>query len=249
MSHTLHHEMDGTEPLLDIRNLTVRYGAITALEDVSLTVYPGQMVSLIGANGAGKSTLLRTISGLVDVASGTILFRQGDLIRVAPHQRARLGIAHVPEGRGVFANLTVAENLKLATYGRRQVEGYRQDLDRIYTLLPKLAERRSQMAGSLSGGEQQMLAVARAMLMRGDLLLLDEPSMGLAPVVARTIFELIASLAAEGTTILLVEQNARAALRLAQRGYVLENGRITLAGNAQDLLRDPQIDAAYLGAM
>ena len=249
MSHTLHHEMDGTEPLLDIRNLTVRYGAITALEDVSLTVYPGQMVSLIGANGAGNSTLLRTISGLVDVASGTILFRQGDLIRVAPHQRARLGIAHVPEGRGVFANLTVAENLKLATYGRRQVEGYRQDLDRIYTLLPKLAERRSQMAGSLSGGEQQMLAVARAMLMRGDLLLLDEPSMGLAPVVARTIFELIASLAAEGTTILLVEQNARAALRLAQRGYVLENGRITLAGNAQDLLRDPQIDAAYLGAM
>ncbi len=240
--------MCDTIPLLEVRNLTVRYGAITALDDVSLAIYPGQLVTLIGANGAGKSTLLRTISGLVDITSGSIFYRQLELSRTSPSHRVRMGIAHVPEGRGIFANLTVSENLKLARFGRTKTEGFSHDLERVYSLLPILAERKHQMAGSLSGGEQQMLAVARAMLMRGELLLLDEPSMGLAPVITRTIFDLIGSVAAEGATILLVEQNAKAALRLAQRGYVLENGRITLSGSATDLLSDPRIDAAYLGA-
>jgi branched-chain amino acid transport system ATP-binding protein len=240
------------QPLLDVTDLQVAYDGIKALQGISLQVKPGEIVTLIGANGAGKSTLLRAISGQVPTRGGTIRFGGESLARIAAHKIVERGIAHVPEGRGIFANLTVAENLKLSTWTRKDRQSLPQEYDRVYALFPRLQERRQQLAGSLSGGEQQMLAVARAMLIcgrgdRGKLMLLDEPSMGLAPLLVRDIFAALQDINAEGITILLVEQNARQALKLAHRGYVLETGRIVLAGDSAELLADPRVTAAYLG--
>jgi len=233
--------------LLSVQDLQVAYGNILALQGISLDVHEGEIVTLIGANGAGKSTLLRTISGLVPARSGRILFDALDLRQVPAHRIVEMGIAHVPEGRGIFANLSVLENLKLATWSRKDRPNLRRDLERVFSLFPRLAERQNQLAGTLSGGEQQMLAVARALMTRGRIMLLDEPSMGLAPVLVREIFQTLREINAAGTTILLVEQNARQALKLAHRGYVLETGRITLAGAAQELMDHPKVKAAYLG--
>jgi branched-chain amino acid transport system ATP-binding protein len=233
--------------LLSIQDLHVAYGNILALQGISLEVHQGEIVTLIGANGAGKSTLLRAISGLVPIRSGKIVFGDTDLRTVPAHRIVEMGISHVPEGRGIFANLTVLENLKLATWSRKDRQNLRQDYQRVFDLFPRLAERQHQLAGTLSGGEQQMLAVARALMTRGRLMLLDEPSMGLAPVLVREIFNILREINAAGTTILLVEQNARQALKLAHRGYVLETGRITLFGSAQELSNNPSVKAAYLG--
>ena len=233
--------------LLKVDNLQVAYSGIQALRDVSLEVHEGEIVSLIGANGAGKSTLLRAISGLVPVSGGELHFRGVNLRGVPAHRIVEMGIAHVPEGRRVFANLTVLENLRLATWTRRDRGALQEDYERIFHLFPRMCERRGQLAGSLSGGEQQMLALARALMTRGRLLLLDEPSMGLAPVLVSTIFHTLRTINAGGTTILLVEQNAHQALALANRAYVLETGAITLSGTGQALLTDPRVNEAYLG--
>jgi branched-chain amino acid transport system ATP-binding protein len=233
---------------LDIQNLTVSYGAITALTDVSLHIERGEIVTLIGANGAGKTTLLRTISGLLKPRAGVITWQENHPIQ---NRRAdeivRLGISHVPEGRQVFANMCVRENLNLGAYQRNDKAGISSDLDRIYSLFPVLAERREQRSGTLSGGEQQMLAIGRAMMARPQLLLLDEPSLGLAPLIVRKIFQIIREINAEGTTIFLVEQNAHMALATANRGYVLQTGRVIKTAAAKDLLADPEVRAAYLG--
>ena len=233
--------------LLSIQNLHVAYGSILALQGISVEVREGEIVTLIGANGAGKSTLLRAISGVVPVRSGRITFGGADLNSIPAHRIVELGIAHVPEGRGIFANLTVLENLKLATWSRKDRLNLQREYQRVFEIFPRLAERQSQLAGTLSGGEQQMLAVGRALMTRGRLLLLDEPSMGLAPVLVREIFQTLREINARGTTILLVEQNARQALKLAQRGYVLETGRLTVAGSAAELMDNPNVKAAYLG--
>lgn len=233
--------------LLSIQNLHVAYGSILALQGISVEVHEGEIVALIGANGAGKSTLLRAISGIVPIRSGTITFDAADLGSVPAHRIVEMGVAHVPEGRGIFANLTVQENLKLATWSRKDRKNLSQEYQRVFDLFPRLAERQDQLAGTLSGGEQQMLAVARALMTRGRLMLLDEPSMGLAPVLVREIFQTLREINAAGTTILLVEQNARQALKLAHRGYVLETGRLTVAGTAKELMDNPSVKAAYLG--
>lgn len=234
--------------LLSIQDLHVAYGNILALQGISLEVREGEIVTLIGANGAGKSTLLRAISGIVPIRSGRITFDGTDLGAIPAHRVVEMGVAHVPEGRGIFANLTVLENLKLATWSRKDHRNLRKDYERVFAIFPRLAERQNQLAGTLSGGEQQMLAVGRALMTRGRLVLLDEPSMGLAPVLVREIFQTIREINAAGTTILLVEQNARQALKLANRGYVLETGRLTVAGNAKELMNDPAVKDAYLGA-
>jgi branched-chain amino acid transport system ATP-binding protein len=233
--------------LLSIQNLQVAYGNIVALQGISLEVHEGEIVTLIGANGAGKSTLLRAISGVVPVRSGKITFDESDLGSVPAHRIVELGVAHVPEGRGIFANLTVLENLKLGTWSRKDRKDLRHEYQRVFDIFPRLSERQDQLAGTLSGGEQQMLAVGRALMTRGRLLLLDEPSMGLAPVLVREIFQTLRAINNAGTTILLVEQNARQALKLAHRGYVLETGRLTLAGAAHELMDNPSVKAAYLG--
>jgi len=233
--------------LLRIDGLTVRYGAIEALSGVSLDVREGEIVTLIGANGAGKSTLLMTISGLLRAAQGTITFAGGDITRVPPHRIVRMGVAHVPEGRRVFAELSVDDNLDLGGYARRPGRELREDRDRVYRLFPKLAERRHRRAGTLSGGEQQMLAIGRGLMARPKLLLLDEPSLGLAPVLVIEIFRALQEINREGATILLVEQNAHMALRIAARGYVLESGRVALSGAAASLEDNPKAREAYLG--
>lgn len=238
--------MSANNVLLSIEDLHVSYDSIRALQGVSIEVRVGEIVTLIGANGAGKSSLLRAISGLVPAQQGKIIFDGLDLRTVPAHRIVELGVAHVPEGRGIFANLTVLENLKLATWSRKDRD-LSQDYERVFNLFPRLAERRSQQAGTLSGGEQQMLAVARALMTRGRLMLLDEPSMGLSPVLMREIFQTLREINAAGTTILLVEQNARQALKLAHRGYVLETGRLVLAGTAAQLASDPKVKEAYLG--
>jgi branched-chain amino acid transport system ATP-binding protein len=233
--------------LLVIENLSVHYGAIKALHGLSVEVEPGEIVTLIGANGAGKSTTLRAVSGLVRPSGGTIKFDGRDLSGLAPHKILRLGLAQVPEGRGIFPNLTVDENLDLGAFvrkNRKEVEG---DRERVFALFPRLRERLDQRAGTLSGGEQQMLAIGRALLARPRLLLLDEPSLGLAPQLVQTIFKIIREINASGTTIFLVEQNAHMALRVAHRGYVMENGRITLEGPAGELLANDEVRRAYLG--
>jgi branched-chain amino acid transport system ATP-binding protein len=237
--------LNGT--FLSIQDLHVAYGNILALQGVSVEVREGEIVTLIGANGAGKSTLLRAISGIVPVRSGRITFGSSDLGSIPAHRIVELGVAHVPEGRGIFANLTVQENLKLATWSRKDRKDLRQEYERVFAIFPRLAERQEQPAGTLSGGEQQMLAVARALMTRGRLMLLDEPSMGLAPVLVREIFQTLREINKTGTTILLVEQNARQALKLANRGYVLETGRLTVAGSATQLMDNPRVKAAYLG--
>jgi len=239
--------MNSKGELLSILDLQVAYGNILALQGISLEVREGEIVTLIGANGAGKSTLLRAISGVVPIRSGKINFGGADLGTVPAHRIVELGVAHVPEGRGIFANLTVLENLTLATWSRKDRQNLRQEYQHVFDLFPRLAERQAQLAGTLSGGEQQMLAVGRALMTRGRLLLLDEPSMGLAPVLVREIFQTLREINSAGTTILLVEQNARQALKLAHRGYVLETGRLTVAGPADELMDNPSVKAAYLG--
>jgi branched-chain amino acid transport system ATP-binding protein len=233
--------------MLEVSNLEVRYGAIRALRDVSLHVYAGEVVTLIGANGAGKSTLLRTISGLVRPSNGSIRFEGRDITRTPPDRIVQMGIGHAPEGRGVFANLTVRENLLLGAYTRRDADGIRRDMDRITSLFPRLAERMNQLAGTLSGGEQQMLAIGRALMGRPRLLMLDEPSLGLAPLLVQEIFRTLKEINEAGTTILLVEQNAHMALHIANRGYVLQTGEVVLQDTAQALLQNELVREAYLG--
>lgn len=234
-------------PQLEVRNLEVRYNGIQALHGVSFKVNRGEIVTLIGANGAGKSSILRAISGLIRF-TGDIVFDGSDLGPIPAHSIVGLGIAHVPEGRGIFGNLTVQENLHLATWQRQGKGEVEADYDRVFALFPRLKERRQQPAGTLSGGEQQMLAVGRALMSRGSLLLLDEPSMGLAPRLVQEIFRIIEDINRTGTTILLVEQNANMALRIAHRAYVLETGRVVLAGTGLELSDNPRIKEAYLGA-
>jgi branched-chain amino acid transport system ATP-binding protein len=234
--------------LLEVVGLEVRYGGIRALKGIDLEVREGEVVCLIGANGAGKSTSLRALTGLVPAASGTIRYAGSDLARMPVHARARLGMALVPEGRGVFPRLTVAENLSMGAYARSDGAGIAEDLERVYGLFPRLKERQGQRAGTLSGGEQQMLSLARALMSRPRLLLLDEPSMGLAPLAVQTIFETIRLIAGQGMTLLLVEQNARLALEASHRGYVLEGGRVVHQGESATLLASPKVRAAYLGA-
>jgi branched-chain amino acid transport system ATP-binding protein len=233
--------------MLTLENINAYYGAIHALRNVSLTVRAGEVVTLIGANGAGKSTTLRAITGLVVPKSGRVIFEGEDIAGVPAHKLVARGISMAPEGRGVFANLTVLENLEMGAYLVKDGSRVKQDLERCFSLFPRLNERIKQRAGTLSGGEQQMLAIARALMSRPRLLLLDEPSLGLAPLVCHTIFSTIDSIKAAGTTVLLVEQNANAALKHADRGYVLETGEISFEGTAAEVLNDPRIRKAYLG--
>ncbi len=236
-----------TKPLLEISGLYVNYGGIQALQDVNMVVYPGEIVSLIGANGAGKSTTLRTISRLINPRRGKISYNGQDITRLRPDQVVQLGIAQSPEGRRMLARQTVLDNLRLGAYTRSDRNEIQADIERQFQRFPRLAERRNQLAGTLSGGEQQMLAIARAVMSRPKLLLMDEPSLGLAPLVVREIFAIIRDLHAAGVTILLVEQNANLALQNADRGYVLEAGRITISGHASDLIDDEGVRRAYLG--
>ena len=233
--------------LLDIRGLTVAYGGIEAVRGVDLRVEEGELVALIGANGAGKTTTLKALAGLLRPVAGSVRYKSEDVTGLASHVLIRKGVALVPEGRGVFSRLTVEENLAMGAYIRNDRGAVRDDLDRVLELFPRLGERRAQVAGTLSGGEQQMLAIGRAMMSRPRLLLLDEPSMGLAPLMVRKIFEVIQSIAAQGVTILLVEQNALLALQAATRGYVMESGAITLEDSGPALLASPQVRQAYLG--
>ena len=233
--------------LITLENLQVSYGGIRAVKGVDLTVEPGELVCLIGANGAGKTTTLRAITGLVRAAGGRIVYDGEDIAALKPHEISRRGLALVPEGRGVFAQLTIEENLAMGAYSRNDRAGVAADLERAFTLFPRLKERRRQTAGTLSGGEQQMLAISRALMSRPKLLLLDEPSMGLAPIMVEKIFEVIRGISADGVTMLLVEQNARLALEVSRRGYVLESGQVTISGEARALLGDPRIREAYLG--
>ncbi len=236
--------------MLEVNNLQVSYGAIKALKGISFHVDEGEIVTLIGANGAGKSTILRTISGIVRAQSGSIKFQGQNLLTARADKIVGMGIAHVPEGRRIFANLTVEENLQLAAWLRmsKEREAVARDFERAFTLFPRLKERLHQRAGTLSGGEQQMLAIGRALMTRGKLMLLDEPSMGLAPILVRDIFNIVREINQSGTTILLVEQNARMALRIANRGYVLETGAVVMEGPADVLAKSPEVRSAYLAA-
>ena len=233
--------------MLELKNIAVSYGAIRALHDVSLTVNAGEIVTLIGSNGAGKTTTLRAVSGLVRPANGEILFEGKSIASVPPHEIVRLGIVQSPEGRGIFSNMTVSENIELGAFTRNDKDGIAKDRERSLDLFPRLRERINQMAGTLSGGEQQMLAMARALLARPRLLLLDEPSLGLAPQIVKVIFQIIREINKTGTTILLVEQNAHMALNVAHRAYVLEVGRIAMEGKASDLAASDEVRKAYLG--
>lgn len=234
-------------PLLDIRNMDVAYGGIRAVRQLNLHVHPGERVALIGANGAGKSTTLRAICGLVPLAAGSVHYQGKSLAGQPVHAMVRQGLVMVPEGRGIFPQLTIEENLHMGAYSRQDKINFAQELQQVYQRFPRLAERRLQTAGTLSGGEQQLLAMGRAILSKPKLLLLDEPTMGLAPIMVDKIFEVIEDIAQQGVTILLIEQNARLALEVSQRGYVLESGELTLQGPAGDLLHDPKVRAAYLG--
>jgi len=233
--------------LLEIQNIHAYYGKIHALNDISITVDEGEIVTLIGANGAGKSTTLRAISGLLPPRGGTITYEGEDLSKYKAHEIVFKHIAMVPEGRGIFARLTVSENLDMGAFSRNDKEGIQEDLERVFTLFPRLKERLSQVSGTLSGGEQQMLATGRALMTRPNLLLMDEPSMGLAPVLVESIFDTIVEINQEGTTILLVEQNAQMALSVANRGYVLQSGEIVLHDTADNLRQNEMVQKAYLG--
>ncbi len=233
--------------MLELKDLEVSYGNIRALQGVSLTVADGELVTLIGSNGAGKSTTLKTISGLLRPKAGTLTYHGQPIGHLPPHQIVSLGISHCPEGRRLFATLSVAENLRLGSVLRHDRTAVQSDVERMYDLFPILKQRDRQAAGTLSGGEQQMLAISRALMSRPKLLLLDEPSLGLAPILVRAIFNTIRQLKRDGTTILLVEQNARLALDVADRAYVMETGRITLAGPAAELKHNPQVESTYLG--
>ncbi len=232
--------------MLEVRDLHVYYGEIQALKGISFRVGPGEIVTLLGNNGAGKTTTLRTVSGLLAPRSGEVLFGNHSLVGTPPHDIVTRGITHVPEGRRIFNRLTVVENLTMGAYTRGD-KGIAEDMERVFTVFPRLKERRTQVAGTLSGGEQQMLAIGRALMAKPSLLLLDEPSMGLAPVLVEQIFDTVQTINKQGVTILLVEQNAAMALSIAQRGYVLETGRIALEGSATELAGNPEVRRAYLG--
>ena len=233
--------------MLEVTGLRVAYGGIQAVRSITFHVNEGEMVALIGANGAGKTSTLKAIARVLDAAGGDVHFCGEKITRIAPHALIRKGIALVPEGRGVFPRLTVAENLAMGAFVRDDKAAIAEDLEMVYGHFPRLRERADQLGGTLSGGEQQMLAIGRALMSRPRLLLLDEPSMGLAPIMVQKIFEVVRAVAASGMTVLLIEQNAKLALETSQRGYVMESGEITLNGDAKDLLNDPKVRAAYLG--
>jgi branched-chain amino acid transport system ATP-binding protein len=234
-------------PLLEVRELNVAYGGIRAVKGLSMTLRAGELVSLIGANGAGKSTTLKAICGLLPPASGDILYQGRPLAGQGPWDLVAQGLVMVPEGRGIFTRMSIDENLRMGAYLRRDADAVEADIDSVYQRFPRLKERQRQLAGTLSGGEQQMLAMGRALLARPRLLLLDEPSMGLAPIMVDAIFEVVRDVHRQGVTVLLVEQNAHRALEMADRAYVLESGEMALSGPASDLLGDPRVQAAYLG--
>ncbi len=240
-------QRDGHGPLLEIEDLHVQYGGIKALQGISLEVRAGEIVTVIGANGAGKSTTLRAISGLVKPSRGSITFSGRDLLAIPNYKLVEMGVVQVPEGRRIFDNLTVVENLDVAAYSRKPGKDVEADQERVFKLFPRLAERREQQAGMLSGGEQQMLAIGRALMARARLLMLDEPSMGLSPILVREIFRVVKEINDEGTTVLLVEQNAHMALRIAHRAYVLQTGSIVLSGSAAELAANPEVRRVYLG--
>jgi branched-chain amino acid transport system ATP-binding protein len=234
--------------MLEIKNLEVSYGAITALHGISLSVPAGKIATLIGANGAGKSTTLRAVSGLLKPRGGEIIYDGGNISGLPPHEIVKRGLSHVPEGRMIFANLTVLENLQLGAYLQKDKHVVRRELENVFKLFPRLQEREKQIAGTLSGGEQQMLAISRALMSKPKFLMLDEPSLGLAPLLVKTIFEKIVAINREqGITILLVEQNANLALEISHFGYVLETGKISLQGDSASLRQNPQVKSAYLG--
>ncbi len=234
-------------PMLELNDVHAYYGNIHALKGISLTVEEGEIVTLIGANGAGKTTTLRTITGLLKPKTGSVILEGEDLAPYPAHKIVFKGVSMVPEGRGIFAKLTVRENLDMGAFSRSDADGIKQDLDRSFALFPRLKERESQISGTLSGGEQQMLATARALMARPRLMLMDEPSMGLAPVLVESVFEIIQEINKEGTTILLVEQNAQMALQIAQRGYVIQTGEIVLSDSAEGLRKNPMVQKVYLG--
>ncbi|MBW1599581.1 ABC transporter ATP-binding protein [Streptomyces sp. JJ38] len=238
-------DVPGGTPVLELRDLRVFYGAIEALKGIDLSVHEGEVVALLGANGAGKSTTLRTASGMLSPRSGQVLLHGERVDGIKSHDLVQFGIGHVPEGRRVFARMTVKENLEMGAYRFRSPD--RDAMDRVYSLFPRLHERKSQLGGTLSGGEQQMLAIGRALMGKPELLLLDEPSMGLAPLIVQQIFDILKEINEQGTTVLLVEQNASQALQLADRGYVLETGAVAMSGEASSLLADPRVREAYLG--
>ena len=234
--------------MLEVKNLSVSYGAIEAVKDISFTVNAGEIVSLIGANGAGKTTTLHTITGLVPAKSGSVMYNGVDLLKTHNNKIVTLGMAHIPEGRHVFTRMSVEENLEMGAFSLKDQSDLKKDLDMVYGLFPRLKERRNQKAGTLSGGEQQMLAMGRALMSHPKTILMDEPSMGLSPKLVKEIFSIIRKLHEQGITILLVEQNAKMALSIADRAYVLETGRITMEGDAKELLNSEQVRKAYLGA-
>lgn len=234
--------------MLEVKNLSVSYGAIEAVKDISFTVNDGEIVSLIGANGAGKTTTLHTITGLVPAKSGSVMYNGVDLLKTHNNKIVTLGMAHIPEGRHVFTRMSVEENLEMCAFSLKDQSDLKKDLDMVYGLFPRLKERRNQKAGTLSGGEQQMLAMGRALMSHPKTILMDEPSMGLSPKLVKEIFSIIRKLHEQGITILLVEQNAKMALSIADRAYVLETGRITMEGDAKELLNNEQVRKAYLGA-
>ncbi len=233
--------------MLEVKNLHVYYGAIHALKGINFHVDEGEIVALIGANGAGKSTTLSTISGLLQPREGNVIFRGEDITMIPAEQTVHKGVVQVPEGRKIFATLTVMENLEMGAYTQRDKKLFKQDLENVFTLFPRLRERQNQLGGTFSGGEQQMLAIARALMSHPSMLLLDEPSMGLSPILVEQIFEIIQNINKQGTSVLLVEQNAQMALSIADRAYVLETGQITLEGSAQEVLHNPSVIEAYLG--
>lgn len=235
------------EILLEVKNLFVSYGAIRALKGISFDVAKGEIISLIGSNGAGKTTTLHSISNIIKKESGEVIFKGEDITKLAPDQIVRRGLIQVPEGRRIFANLTVKENLEMGAFTRKDAAGIKNDLEHVYELFPRLKERLKQVAGTLSGGEQQMLAMGRALMSKPELLLLDEPSMGLAPILVDEIFDIIQKINKDGTTILLVEQNAFKAMQIANRVYILETGSISASGRASDMIKDPAVQKAYLG--
>ena len=234
--------------MLEVKNLSVSYGAIEAVKDISFTVNDGEIVSLIGANGAGKTTTLHTITGLVPAKSGSVMYNGVDLLKTHNNKIVTLGMAHIPEGRHVFTRMSVEEHLEMGAFSLKDQSDLKKDLDMVYGLFPRLKERRNQKAGTLSGGEQQMLAMGRALMSHPKTILMDEPSMGLSPKLVKEIFSIIRKLHEQGITILLVEQNAKMALSIADRAYVLETGRITMEGDAKELLNNEQVRKAYLGA-
>lgn len=233
--------------MLEVKDLEVYYGMIQAIKGVSFEVNEGEVVSLIGANGAGKTTILHTVSGLLAPKKGSVVFEGNDITKVPAHKIVSFGMAHVPEGRRVFAQLSVYQNLKMGAYTRSDKNEIEETLEKVYKRFPRLEERKNQMAGTLSGGEQQMLAMGRALMSHPRIILMDEPSMGLSPILVNEIFEIIKSVSASGTTVLLVEQNAKKALSIADRAYVLETGKIVMAGDAKELMNDDSIKKAYLG--